>query len=110
MSKKIFLIIICTLFTTSIFANDELWKCKRNLGENTFTMVPIWILPDEKKFIFLDKLRYSNGEVEESIYRYHEFKITEEWGIIKQHSKVNGLQNQKLKVYLIEILESYLSL
>jgi len=104
MSKKIFLIIIYTLFTTSLFANDELWKCKRNLGENTFTMVPIWILPDEKKFIFLDKLKYSNGEVEESIYRYHEFKITEERdnktafkGKWSSKSKIKGLFDRNFR-------------
>lgn len=104
MKRILLIIIIYILFTNNLFAKDELWKCKKNLGNNTFTMVPIWILPDEKKLIFLDKISYANGDIEESIYKYHEFKITEEWsnktafkGKWSSKSKIKGLFDRNFK-------------
>ena len=74
MKKLLAIILLGLVFSGNAYTKEELWKCEKNLGDNVFSMVPVWVLPNQKKLIFLDKLKYTNGDIDESIYKYHEFK------------------------------------
>jgi hypothetical protein len=103
--KKLFLTVMLTLLIfKNLYSQEEMWKCEKNLGNNVFSMVPVWISPNERKLIFLDKIRYANGEVDQSIYDYHEFNITNESnnsiffsGKWSSSSKINGSLNRNSK-------------
>ena len=55
---------------------EELWWCEKNIDKNMSMMIPVWILNDQKKLVFLDEVTV-DGIVEKSSHDRHDFNIYE---------------------------------
>lgn len=70
----LFLIIFSLLISNKTYANQELWWCEKEIDTNMNLMIPVWVIFDEKKLIFLEEVNV-DGKNESSSHGRHEFEI-----------------------------------
>lgn len=74
--KLLFLFSFLNFFMINNSIAEELWWCEKNVDKNMSMMIPVWILNDQKKLIFLDEVTV-DGIVEKSSHDRHDFNIYE---------------------------------
>ena len=77
MKKLLGILIVGLLFCTKAYSNEELYWCKNDTwGTDVIHGIPVWILPQQNKMIFLEELKFSNGNSWGSAVGRKDLKIT----------------------------------
>ena len=78
MKKLLGILIVGLLFCTKAYSNEELYWCKNDTwGTDVIHGIPVLIIPQENKMIFLEELKFSNGNSWGSAVGRKDLKITE---------------------------------
>ena len=77
MKKLLGIVVLGLLWCTKAYSNEELYWCKNDTwGADVIHGIPVRILPQENKMIFLEELKFSNGNSWESAFERKDLKIT----------------------------------